>query len=64
VVVRLHVRRPELDELRRVLDVCPPAKLGYVLTELQPETLSARGSRPAVPAPTSEEPAWVETAER
>ena len=38
VVARLNVvRRQILNEMRRILDICPAAKLGYVVTDAQSE---------------------------
>jgi polysaccharide biosynthesis transport protein len=64
VVVRLDIRRPEIEELRRMLDVCPASKLGYVVTEGGWETPEARASRALVPEPAREQPAWAEAPER
>jgi hypothetical protein len=64
VVVRLDIRRPEIEELRRMLDVCPASKLGYVVTEGGWETPEARASRALVPESAREQPAWAEAPER
>jgi capsular exopolysaccharide synthesis family protein len=46
VVCRGFLIQSALPELRRVLDRCPPAKLGFVLTDAQPDRrLAASGRR-------------------
>jgi Mrp family chromosome partitioning ATPase/capsular polysaccharide biosynthesis protein len=50
VIVRLDaVRHAVLEELQRVLDVCPPPKLGYVVTGV-PDSGYVYGDVPRVPA--------------
>jgi succinoglycan biosynthesis transport protein ExoP len=43
-VVRADARRHATDEFRRVLDLCPAPKLGYVVTAVAVETAYAPGS--------------------
>jgi Mrp family chromosome partitioning ATPase len=52
VVTRLRVvRRPMLKEIRRLLEVAPAAKLGFVLTGSQEEEGYGYGSYKAYEAP-------------
>jgi len=52
VVTRLRVvRRPMLKEIRRLLDVAPAAKLGFVLTGAQEEEGYGYGSYKAYESP-------------
>jgi Mrp family chromosome partitioning ATPase/capsular polysaccharide biosynthesis protein len=64
VVVPLHMRRPQIDELRRMLDVCPAAKLGYVLTERRVEAPGTRSSASSDGAGPSPHRAPAEAAKR
>jgi Mrp family chromosome partitioning ATPase len=64
VVVPLHMRRPQIDELRRMLDVCPAAKLGYVLTERRVEAPGTRSSASPDGAGPSAHRAPAEAAKR
>jgi polysaccharide biosynthesis transport protein len=64
VVVRFDVsRRHTIDELRRVLDVSPAPKLGYVLTGVDVEAPYPRETE-AVRTPAGKQQARVETAGR
>jgi capsular exopolysaccharide synthesis family protein len=57
VVITLGaIKRPEAEELRRILDVCPAPKLGYVLAGVEStrtNEVSARAARPKARAGTS-----------
>jgi Mrp family chromosome partitioning ATPase/capsular polysaccharide biosynthesis protein len=47
VTVPVDASRNDLDELRRVLDVCPAPKLGYIFTSAEVEAPYARDAHPS-----------------